>query len=89
MPNWRLMIEIIWNSKADFQTYKINNRAFKCPFVGIAIVRLRSIRGYKIENAQDLRICNKGRFKEIAKANNVQQRPIRMHREHTGTQSNA
>ena len=53
MPNWRLLIEVIWYSNPNSWTYKINNRAFKCPFVAIANVRLRSIRGYNIENAQD------------------------------------
>ena len=66
----------------DLNIY-IYNRAFKCPFVAIANVRLRSIWGYNIENARDWRIYNKGRFKAIAKTNNIQQTPIRMHIEHT------
>ena len=53
MQNWRLMIEIIWYSNADFYTYNIYNRAFKCLFVAIANVRKILIRGYNIENSWD------------------------------------
>ena len=53
MPNWRLMVEIIWYSNAYLYTYNINNTAFKCPFLAISNVRLRLIQGYKIETGQD------------------------------------
>ena len=38
MPDWRLMVEIMFHSKADSYTSSINNRALKFPFVGIANV---------------------------------------------------
>ena len=91
MPNWRLMIEIIWHSNADFYTYKNNNRAFKCQFVAIYNVRLRSIWGYNIDKARYWWIYNKFRFKDISNSQNhtwwtnyFRHRPIQMHRQHTG-----
>ena len=54
------MIEIICNSNANLYTYNINNREFKCPFVAIYNIRIRSIVGYNIENAQDWKIYDKG-----------------------------
>ena len=63
--------------------------SFKFPFVDIANVRLSSTRGYNIEGARYWKIYNKGQFNAISKTNNVQQKPIRMHREHTGTHRNA
>ena len=96
MPNWRLMIEIILHSNDDWQTYKNNNRAYKCQFVDIANVRISLIRGYNVENARDWKICNKGSFEAIAKAqdhtrltNIFRQRMIHMHRELMRTHSNA
>ena len=96
MPNWRLIIEIICQSNADYQRSKINNSAFKCPFVAIANVKLRWIQGYNIENAQDWRIYNESRFEAIENAqdctllkNHVQQRHILIHLEFTGTRRNA
>ena len=62
--------------------------AFKCPFVAIFNVRIKLIQGYNIENAQDWKIYNKGRFKAIAKTNNFKQRPIFIHIEHMVTHSN-
>ena len=89
MPNWRLMIEIIWHSNANKKTYNINNRAFTCPFLAIANIRLRQITGYNIDNARYWQIYNKGQFETIVKTNNPQQRPIQMYKEHTGTHRNA
>ena len=63
-----------------FVDLKINNMAFKCPFVAISNARLRLILGYNIENEQDWQIYNKGQFEAIAKTNNVWQKPIWMHR---------
>ena len=83
------MIEIIWHSNDDFQTFNINHRAFVCKFVAIANVQLRSIWGYIIKKKLYCRIYNKGGFKAIAKTNNVRQTPIRMHREPTVTHRNA
>ena len=57
--------------------------------MAIANDQLNFIRGYNIENAQDWRIYNKGQFEATAKTNNVQQMPIRMHIEQSGTHSNA
>ena len=46
MTIWGLMIEIIWYSSTDLQNYNRNNGAFKCIFLAMANVRLRSIQGY-------------------------------------------
>ena len=75
-------------SKFPFIDLKLNDRSFKRPFVAISNVQLRLIIGFNIENAQDWRIYNKGQFEAIAKTNNFQQKPIRMHREHMVTYSN-
>ena len=56
MPNWRLMIEILWHSNVDQQINKNNNRGFKCIFVAIDNVQLWSIQSYNIDNTQDWRI---------------------------------
>ena len=60
MPNWILMIEIIWHSNIDEQTYKNNNRGLKCRFVDTSNTRLWSIQGYNIDNAWAWKIYNKG-----------------------------
>ena len=95
IPNWRLMIEIIWHSNDDSYTYKINNGASKFPFVAMGKVWLSFIWGYTIENARDWWIYNKVQFKVIEKkqdctwlTNNVQHRTIRIHRESTVTHRN-
>ena len=64
------MIEIIWRSNADYLTYKMNHREFKCPFVDIANGQLRWIQGYNIDNARDRQICNKVQFEDIANSHN-------------------
>ena len=74
--------------KCPFVYLKINNRVFKDPFLAIANVQLRLIRGYKIENARYFWIYNKGKFEAIAKKNNVHHTPIRIRREHMGTHRN-
>ena len=71
MTNWRLMIEIIWNSNADLYIYKINNRIFKCPFVAISNFPLMLIQCYNIENEQCWKIYNKVQFEATVNTNNV------------------
>ena len=94
IPNWILMIEILCHSNANLQTYNRTNRAFKYLFVAIANVRLRSILGYNIENAQDRLIYKKGPFEAIENTldnmrfmNNINNKIHRNYQERTGAHS--
>ena len=93
----------IWHSNAKLETFDRNNMEFKCRFVALANIQLRSIRGYTKfpikarrfghsvltvwENVRQSPI--QAIENRVQLTNNVWQRPIWMHSERTVMHWNA